>query len=85
MPDVPFIKVIDNVDPVQLIRKHIEETGTDESFFIADVGDIIRKYILWYELMPRIDPDFAFKCNNHESVVSTLAALGNVFYVHCIS
>lgn len=70
------VKVVEKFDLNQLIHAHIAESGTDESFFIVDVGDIVRKFILWYELMPRIDPDFAFKCNNHPSVVGTLAALG---------
>lgn len=71
-----IVKVVEKFDLEKLIRDHIETTGTDESFFIADVGDVIRKFILWNDLMPRIDPDFAFKCNNHPAVVGTLAALG---------
>lgn len=73
------VKLLEKFDLDQLIHEHITATGTDESFFIADVGDIIRKFILWNKLMPRIDPDFAFKCNNHVSVVGTLAALGKSF------
>jgi ornithine decarboxylase len=73
------VKVVEKFNLDQLIREHIEKTGTDESFFIVDVGDVIRKFILWYELMPNIAPDYAFKCNNHPSVVGTLAALGAGF------
>jgi len=72
----PSVKVVEKFELRKLIQQHIEATGTDESFFIVDVGDVVRKYILWNELLPRIEPDFAFKANNHESVVSTLAALG---------
>lgn len=72
------VKIVEKFDADQLIRDHIEATGTDESFFIADVGDVVRKFILWYDLMPRIDPDFAYKCNNHPVVVGTLAALGKL-------
>lgn len=70
------VKVIEKFDLDKLILDHIERTGTDESFWIVDVGDVIRKYILWYELMPRIDPDFAFKSCNHPLIAGTLAALG---------
>jgi hypothetical protein len=71
------VKVVEKFDLNQLIHNHIEKSGTDESFFIVDVGDVIRKFILWCDLFPRIDPDFAFKCNNHPSVAGTLAALGD--------
>jgi diaminopimelate decarboxylase len=71
-----IVKVVEKFDANELISEHISRNGTDESFFIVDVGDVIRKFILWYELLPRVDPDFAFKCNNHPTVVGTLAALG---------
>lgn len=76
MADRVTVKVIEKFDLDQIVKDHIAATGTDESFFIADVGDIVRKFVLWNKLMPRVDPDFAFKCNNHISVVGTLAALG---------
>lgn len=72
------VKVIEKFDVKQLILDHIENTGTDESFFIVDVGDVVRKFILWNDLLPRINPDFAFKSNNHSTVVGTLAALGKL-------
>jgi diaminopimelate decarboxylase len=70
------VKVVEKFDAERLIRENIERTGTDESFFIADVGDVVQKFMLWNKLMPRIAPDFAFKCNNHPSVAGTLAVLG---------
>lgn len=73
------VKVIDKFDAERLIREHIARTGTDESFFVVDVGDVIRKFILWNDLMPRIAPDFAYKCNNHPSVAGTLAVLGKIY------
>lgn len=78
MSDRVAVKVVENFDVDQIIKDHIKATGTDESFFVADIGDIIRKFILWYKLMPRIDPDFAFKCNDNITVVGTLAALGKL-------
>lgn len=74
------VKIVEKFDLIQLIRDHIKKTGTDESFFIVDVGDVVRKFVLWYELMPRVDPDFAYKCNNHPSVAGTLAVLGDFYY-----
>lgn len=70
------VQIVEEVKTDELINEHIEKTGTDESFFINDVGDVVRKFILWNDLMPRISPFFAFKCNNHPTVAGTLAALG---------
>lgn len=42
-------------------------------------GDVVCKFMLWNELIPRVHPHFAFKCNNHASVAETLAALGEYF------
>lgn len=78
MADRLTVKVVENFNVDQIIKDHIEATGTDESFFIADVGDIVRKFVLWNQLLPRVSPDFAFKCNNHVTVVATLAALGKL-------
>lgn len=79
------VKVVEKFDLNQLILDHIEKSKTDESFFIVDIGDVVRKFILWRDLMPRIDPDFAFKCNNHPSVVGTLAALGKGLQLQLLS
>lgn len=70
------VKVVEKFNLDQLIRDHIKTSGTDDSFFIADVGDVVKKFILWCDLMPRIDPDFAYKCNNLPIVAGTMAVLG---------
>lgn len=79
MTEQIVVKLLDEVEPWELITDIINKTRTDESFFVFDVSDVIRKYILWHELMPRIQPYFAFKSNNHPAVVSTLATLGAGF------
>lgn len=71
------LSLVETFDLNKLIGDHIMNTGTDESFWIVDVGDVIRKYILWYDLLPRVDPDFAIKSCNHPSIAGTLAALGS--------
>lgn len=70
------VKVVEKFDLYKIIHDHIKKSGTDESFFIADVGDVVRKFILWNDLMPRIDADFAYKCNNRSVVAGTMAVLG---------
>ncbi|KAG5667924.1 hypothetical protein PVAND_015889 [Polypedilum vanderplanki] len=73
------VQIIDKFDLFQLVHDRIKEIGIDESFFITDVGDVVKKFILWKELFPRIEPDFAIKSNNLPVIASTLAALGAGF------
>jgi diaminopimelate decarboxylase len=70
------VRVVESFDLLQLVRDGIAAIGIDDSFFITDVGDVVRKFVLWNELFPRIDPDFAIKANGLAVVASTLAALG---------
>lgn len=51
----------------------------ERSFYVADIADIHKKYLLWRELMPRIKPYYAVKCNNMPEVVKYLASLGTNF------
>ena len=30
----------------------------DDAFFVADLGDIVRKYKLWYSQLPRVEPHY---------------------------
>lgn len=70
------LKIIELFDADQLALDHIESTDTDDSFFISNVGDVVQKFLLWKELMPRVDIAYAMKANSHVSVAGTLAALG---------
>ncbi|GFN81472.1 ornithine decarboxylase [Plakobranchus ocellatus] len=54
----------------------LEAKGSDEAFFICDVGDIVNKVSKWRELLPRVAPFYAVKCNTDETVVKTLVDLG---------
>lgn len=71
-----IVKLVEKFDADQLAFEIIKSTGTDESFFVSNVGDVVQKFKLWQKLMPRIHPDFAFKANNHVSIAGTLAMLG---------
>lgn len=72
-----FVKVVDNFDLLQRIRECIDAIGIDDSFFVTDVGEVVRKFLFWQEVFPRVDPFYAIKSNNLKVVASTLAALGN--------
>lgn len=77
------IQVIDTdeVDVVGIIND-LTAYGTqhqEEPFYIFNLGDQIRKHQIWIEKMPRVIPHYAVKCNDHEVVLATLAALGASF------
>lgn len=74
------ITVMDGAwSPAEVIRE-IVETGTQEDpFYIMDLGEVVARYRRWKELMPRVEPFYAVKCNDDKLMVSTLAALGAGF------
>lgn len=72
-----FVNVVKTFNLEERVQECIEALGIDDSFFITDVGVLVRKFFLWKELFPRVDPFYAIKSNNLDAVASTLAALGN--------
>lgn len=70
------LKVVEKFDLLQKVNECITTIGIDDSFFITDVGEVVKKFLLWKELFPRIDPFYAIKSNNQKVVATTLAALG---------
>ncbi|XP_065842901.1 ornithine decarboxylase-like isoform X2 [Oscarella lobularis] len=48
----------------------------DDSFYIVDLGTIIKKCYQWKKNLPRVEPFYAFKCNSDPLVLKTLALLG---------
>lgn len=65
-----------------LISSKINSKGRedkDDAFFVADLGDIIRKYKVWHQQLPRVEPFYAVKCNDDPAVLGTLASLGTGF------
>jgi len=68
--------------PCGIISSKINAKGRedkDDAFFVADLGDIVRKYRLWMNQLPRVEPHYAVKCNDDIAVLSTLAQLGTGF------
>ncbi|KFP00099.1 Arginine decarboxylase [Calypte anna] len=50
-----------------------------QTFFVADLGDIVKKHIHFLRALPRVRPYFPVKCNGSEGVVRLLAELGAGF------
>ncbi|KAJ6002277.1 hypothetical protein N7522_007504 [Penicillium canescens] len=53
--------------------------GGDESFFVADLGQVIRQHRRWTQNLPGIRPYYAVKCNCDPTFLKVLANLGTNF------
>ncbi|KAJ5317805.1 hypothetical protein PENANT_c004G11756 [Penicillium antarcticum] len=53
--------------------------GGDESFFVADLGQVIRQHRRWTQNLPGIRPYYAVKCNCDPTFLKVLADLGTNF------
>lgn len=61
----------------QIINQEISKFGqTEDSFFVADVGEVFRQLVRWETLLPEIRPYFAIKSNPDPLFLSLLANLG---------
>ncbi|XP_060709420.1 ornithine decarboxylase [Hemiscyllium ocellatum] len=58
-----------------------EVTHSDDkdAFYVADLGDVVKKHMRWQRVLPRVAPFYAVKCNDDKAVVKTLATLGAGF------
>lgn len=64
----------------EVVRSVIEQKNiTEEPFFLFDLEHLARKWAEWKELMPRVEPHYAVKCNPHPQIMKTLRALGAKF------
>lgn len=60
---------------LDVIKGAVQE-GKEDPFYAVDLGDIVYKYNLWKNLLPRVQPYYAVKCNDCPIVLDLLAALG---------
>ncbi|XP_030054727.1 ornithine decarboxylase [Microcaecilia unicolor] len=50
-----------------------------DAFYVADLGDILKKHLRWLRALPRVTPFYAVKCNDSKAILKTLSALGSGF------
>ncbi|KAL6849138.1 Ornithine decarboxylase [Amphichorda felina] len=78
------------VDPKQLIGNALHQrveaidhelcdAGDEDTFYVADLGDVYRQHLRWKKNLPRIKPFYAVKCNPDPQVLKLLSALGTGF------
>lgn len=60
----------------QIIDEKIASNIQERSFYVVDMYDIYKKHLKWIQLMPRIKPFYAVKCNNLPEIVAQLASFG---------
>ena len=74
------IHVLDNASNAMTVIRDIAMSGVqEEAFYVLDIGDIVQKYQIWKEKLPRVHPYYAVKCNDNLTVLEVLAALGTGF------
>lgn len=49
------------------------------AFFVADLGVLVRRHVLWRTHMAQIRPYYPVRCNSSPAVIEVLAALGTGF------
>lgn len=55
------------------------EAGDEDTFFVADLGEVYRQHLRWKLNLPRVKPFYAVKCNPDSKVLQLLSALGTGF------
>ncbi|XP_039589457.1 antizyme inhibitor 2 isoform X1 [Passer montanus] len=55
------------------------QESQQQAFFVADLGDIVKKHLRFLKALPRVKPYFPVKCNGSEGVIRLLAELGAGF------
>uniref|UniRef100_F6Y6I2 Ornithine decarboxylase n=1 Tax=Monodelphis domestica TaxID=13616 RepID=F6Y6I2_MONDO len=57
----------------------VSSSDDKDAFYVADLGDILKKHLRWYKALPRVTPFYAVKCNDSRAILKTLAAVGAGF------
>ncbi|XP_012230173.1 ornithine decarboxylase 1-like isoform X2 [Linepithema humile] len=69
----------DNTNDMDIIRDIINTDKPEDAFYVADIGDVIKRHHEWIKKMPKVIPHYAIKCNANPTVIKVLAALNACF------
>lgn len=69
----------DYKDVTEIIKHRISTNVQERPFYVCDLDDIYKKHIKWRQLLPRVEPFYAIKCNNLPEIVAFIASLGTGF------
>ena len=65
-----------NFDVEELMRDMASASEDQEAFFVVDLTTVLAKLSSWKQLMPRVKPFYAVKCNNDAAICRLLALSG---------
>lgn len=68
-----------DTDILDIIGTIIEKEYPDSAFFIVDLTTVIGQYKRWKNLLPRVTPHYAIKCNPNNMIIRVLSLLGAGF------
>eukprot|EP00891_Asterochloris_glomerata_P001630 jgi/Astpho2/1630/fgenesh1_pm.00030_%23_2_t len=57
----------------------IAQHDLEHSFYVMDLGVVVRLHRAWLEMMPRVKPFYAVKCHPNLAMMGVLAAMGSGF------
>ncbi|KAL7752452.1 Ornithine decarboxylase [Sorochytrium milnesiophthora] len=63
----------------QQMTRVLSDEVSDDAFYVADVGEVIRQHVQWTQSLPRVEPFYAVKCNPDPIVLQTMVRLGTGF------
>ncbi|XP_048682069.1 antizyme inhibitor 2 isoform X2 [Caretta caretta] len=66
-------------DLLENLLMEVSQTSDKGAFFVADLGDVVKKHLHFLKALPHVKPFYAVKCNSSKGVVRTLAELGAGF------
>lgn len=61
---------------VNMVNHENCEAGEEDSFFVADLGEVFRSCEMWKRNLPRVEAHYAVKCNTDEAVIRLLGNMG---------
>lgn len=67
------------LEHIQTIDHDVCDAGDENSFFVADLGEVKCSYQLWQQQLPMVHAHYAVKCNTDRKVIETLGNLGANF------
>jgi len=74
--DFAVERVKEDFDVTKFIEEKIAKHKLEDPFYVVDLGNIKRKLLQWQELLPRVEPFYAMKCNPHPAIIRTLKHFG---------
>ncbi|XP_075057540.1 ornithine decarboxylase [Mixophyes fleayi] len=80
--DFDFSFLEEGFNARDILEQKINEMSLSDdkdAFYVADLGDIVKKHVRWFKALPRITPFYAVKCNDSKAIVKTLSILGAGF------